>query len=138
MREWQASFNLSLLKKSRPLKRTTYSNEARLGRGFGSTRPVEALKNACPVVKASYLWLTVSEQLLEVLGPEVHHQWFKNVRPVVLTDGTLVLETPTHLAAQWIHCHYQELVDVLLSVHDRQVSALFMSQRDRTRSWQMH
>ncbi len=84
------------------------------------------------------MWLTVSEQLLEVLGPEVHHQWFKNVRPVVLTDGTLVLETPTHLAAQWIHCHYQELVDVLLSVHDRQVSALFMSQRDRTRSWQMH
>ncbi len=94
-------------------------------------RPIEALKNACPVVKASYLWAVVSEQLLEVLGPEVHHQWFKNIRPVVLTDGTLVLETATHLAAQWIHCHYQELVDVLLSVHDRNVSALFMSQRDR-------
>ncbi|MFP5457161.1 MAG: DnaA N-terminal domain-containing protein [Bacteriovoracia bacterium] len=122
------------MKKSRPLKRTSFSHEARLGRGFGSTRPIEALKNACPVVKASYLWLTVSDQLLEVLGPEVHHQWFRNVRPVVLTDGTLVLETPTHLAAQWIHCHYQELVDVLLSVHDRQASALFMSQRDRTRS----
>lgn len=128
----RGSLNLTLLKKVRPLKRTTFQHEARLGRGFGDRRPIEALKNACPVVKASYLWAVVSDQLCEVLGPEVHYQWFKNVRPVVLTDGTLVLETPTHLAAQWIHCHYQELVDVLLSVHDRQASALFMAKRDRS------
>ncbi len=121
------------MKKSRSLKRSHFNHEARLGRGFDSTRPIEALKNACPVVKASYLWVTVSEQLQEVLGPEVHQQWFKNVRPVVLTEGTLILETSTHFASQWIHCHYQELVDVLLSVHDRSVSALFISQSDRAR-----
>jgi hypothetical protein len=119
------------LKKSRSSNKPKLLHEARLGRGFDGTRPIEALKNACPVVKASYLWTVVSDQLKEILGPEVHYQWFKNVRPVVLTDGTLVLETPTHLTAQWIHCHYQELVDVLLSVHDRQVSALFMARRDR-------
>ncbi len=134
MPERSLLINLGLLKKSRSLSKTNFSHEARLGRGFGDRRPIEALKNACPVVKASYLWAVVSEQLLEVLGPEVHYQWFKNIRPVVLTDGTLVLETPTHLTAQWIHCHYQELVDVLLSVHDRQVSALFMSKRDRSMS----
>ena len=122
---------LWLLKKTRALKKSQFLHEARLGRGFGDRRPIEALRDACPVVKASYLWAVVSEQLHEVLGPEVHHQWFKNVRPVVVTDGTLVLETPTHLASQWIHCHYQELVDVLLSVHDRQASALFISKRDR-------
>lgn len=127
----RTTLNLTLLKKTRALKRTSFSNEARLGRGFDSTRPIEALKNACPVVKASYLWAVVSEQLLDILGPEVHHQWFKAVRPVVLTDGTLVLETSTHFSAQWIHSHYQELVDVLLSVHDRQASALFMSKKDR-------
>ncbi len=117
------------MKKPRSSKRPLRI-EARLGHGFDASVPL-ALKGANPVVKASYLWQVLSEQLLDVLGPEVHHQWFRPVRPVVIADGTLVLETPNHFAAQWIHRHYQELVDVLLSVHDRHLSALFLSARDR-------
>ena len=119
------------MKKNRVLKRPSpFRLEARLGRGL-SRDTAEALKNAHPVVKASYLWGIISVQLLDVLGPEVHHQWFASVRPVVITDGTLVLETTNHFAAQWIHRNYQELVDVLLSVHDRHLSALFLSNSDR-------
>ena len=124
-------FKLSLLKKTKVTSKKNYQQAARLGRGFGGLRPFEALRDACPVVKASYLWLTVSEQLKEIIGPEVHYQWFKQVRPVVIAENTLLLETSTHLSAQWIHCHYQELVDTLLSVHDRNISALFISKEDR-------
>lgn len=119
------------MKKNRVIKRPSPLRvEARLGRGFGKT-PVDALKNAHPVVKASYLWSIITNQLLDVLGPEVHHQWFSPIRPVVITDSTLVLEAPNHFAAQWIHRTYQELVDVLLSVHDPSLSALFLSKSDR-------
>jgi hypothetical protein len=119
------------LKKARTTRKSYPNNLARLGRGFGSMRPFEALHNACPVVKASYFWMIVSDQLKEIIGPEVHYQWFQRVKPVVIVENTLLLETPTHLNAQWIHCHYQDLIDTLLSVHDRSISALFMSQKDR-------
>jgi hypothetical protein len=109
----------------------SHPQAARLGRGFGGLRPFETLKEACPVVRASYLWLTVSDQLKEIIGPEIHYQWFKDLRPVVIAENTLLIETPTHLSAQWIHCYYQELIDTLLSVHDRSISALFMSREDR-------
>ena len=120
------------MKKNRVIKRPSplRAPAARLGRGMPKGS-VDALKNAHPVVKASYLWSIVSAQLLDVLGPEVHHQWFSSVRPVVITDCTLVLETTNHFAAQWIHRTYQELVDVLLSVHDKEMSALFLSKSDR-------
>jgi hypothetical protein len=32
------------------------------------------LNLAHPVVKASYTWSILSEQLCDVLGPEIHHQ----------------------------------------------------------------
>jgi len=119
------------MKKNRVIKRPSpLRAPARLGRGMPKTSQ-DALKNAHPVVKASYLWSIISNQLLDVLGPEVHHQWFSSVRPMVITDSTLVLEAPNHFAAQWIHRTYQELVDVLLSVHDQELSALFLSQSDR-------
>jgi hypothetical protein len=120
------------MKKTRLVRRPSASRlAARLGKGYGK-KPSDALKDAHPVAKATYLWAILSEQLLDVLGPEVHHQWFRNVRAVVITDNTLLLETPNHFAAQWIHRHYQELVDVLLSVHDKHLSALFMSHKDRS------
>lgn len=119
------------MKKNRVIKRPSPLRvEARLGRGFGKPS-ADALKNAHPVVKASYLWSIVTAQLLDVLGPEIHHQWFKSIRPLVITDSTLVLEVPNHFAAQWIHRTYQELVDVLVSVHDPHLSALFLSRSDR-------
>ncbi|MBU6376706.1 MAG: hypothetical protein KGQ59_11960 [Bdellovibrionales bacterium] len=91
----------------------------------------KSLNLAHPVVKASYLWSILSEQLSDVLGPEIHHQWFKDVRPVVISDNVLLLEVPNHFAAQWIHSHYHELADVLLSVMDKKLSTFFISQSER-------
>lgn len=89
------------------------------------------LNLAHPVVKASYVWSIVSEQLSDILGPEVHHQWFKNVRPTVISQNVLILEVPNHFSAQWIHTHYHELIDILLSVMDKKLSSFFVSQSER-------
>jgi chromosomal replication initiation ATPase DnaA len=89
------------------------------------------LNLAHPVVKASYIWSILSEQLSDVLGPEVHHQWFKQVKPMVISDNVLILEVNNHFSAQWIHTHYHELVDVLLSVMDKRLSSFFISQSER-------
>jgi chromosomal replication initiation ATPase DnaA len=89
------------------------------------------LNLAHPVVKASYIWSILSEQLSDVLGPEVHHQWFKQVKPLVISHNVLILEVPNHFSAQWIHTHYLELVDVLLSVMDKRLSSFFVSQHER-------
>lgn len=96
----------------------------------------ERLKEKCltlahPVVKASYVWSILSDQLYDVLGPEVHHQWFKQVKPLVISHNVLILEVPNHFSAQWIHTHYHELVDVLLSVMDKKLSSFFVSQSER-------
>ncbi|MGE3609860.1 MAG: DnaA N-terminal domain-containing protein [Bacteriovoracaceae bacterium] len=91
----------------------------------------KSLNLAHPVVKASYIWSIVSEQLCDILGPEVHHQWFKEVKPLVISHKVLLLEVPNHFCAQWIHTHYHELVDVLLSVMDKKLSSFFISQSER-------
>ncbi len=91
----------------------------------------KSLNLAHPVVKASYIWSILSEQLCDILGPEIHHQWFKQVKPVVISDNVLLLEVPNHFSAQWIHTHYHELVDVLLSVMDKRLSSFFISQSER-------
>jgi hypothetical protein len=89
------------------------------------------LNLAHPVVKASYVWSILSEQLCDVLGPEVHHQWFKQVKPMVIAHNVLILEVPNHFSSQWIHTHYHELVDVLLSVMDKKLTSYFISQSER-------
>lgn len=91
----------------------------------------KSLNLAHPVVKASYTWSILTEQLCDVLGPEVHHQWFKNVKPLVISHNVLILEVPNHFSAQWIHTHYHELVDVLLSVMDKKLTSFFVSQSER-------
>lgn len=95
------------------------------------------LNLAHPVVKASYVWSILSEQLFDVLGPEVHHQWFKSVKPLMVSHNVLILEVPNHFSAQWIHSHYHELVDVLLSVMDKKLSSFFVSQSERHAGPQM-
>lgn len=97
----------------------------------------KSLNLAHPVVKASYTWSIISDQLCDVLGPEVHHQWFKQVKPLVISDNVLILEVPNHFSAQWIHTHYHELVDVLLSVMDKKLSSFFLSQSERHPAVQM-
>jgi chromosomal replication initiation ATPase DnaA len=89
------------------------------------------LNLAHPVVKASYIWSILSEQLSDILGPEIHHQWFKQVKPLVISDNVLILEVANHFSAQWIHTHYLELVDVLLTVMDKRLSSFFISQSER-------
>ncbi len=89
------------------------------------------LNLAHPVVKASYIWSVLSDQLCDVLGPAVHHQWFKEVKPLVISHNVLILEVPNHFSAQWIHTHYHELVDVLLSVMDKRLTSFFVSQSER-------
>ncbi|HXH32471.1 MAG TPA: DnaA N-terminal domain-containing protein [Bacteriovoracaceae bacterium] len=91
----------------------------------------KSLNLAHPVVKASYIWSILTEQLGDVLGPEVHHQWFKQVKPLVISHNVLILEVPNHFSAQWIHTHYHELVDVLLSVMDKKLTSFFVSQSER-------
>ena len=95
------------------------------------------LNLAHPVVKASYIWSVLSEQLEDILGPEVHHQWFKPVKPLVISHNVLILEVPNHFSSQWIHTHYHELVDVLLSVMDKRLSSFFLSQSERNQASKM-
>jgi hypothetical protein len=89
------------------------------------------LNLAHPVVKASYIWSILSEQLCDVLGPEIHHQWFRPVKALVISDNVLILEVPNHFSAQWIHTYYHELVDALLSAMDVRLSSFFVSQSER-------
>lgn len=92
----------------------------------------KSLNLAHPVVKASYIWSILSEQLCDILGPEVHHQWFKQVKPLVISHNVLLLEVPNHFSSQWIHTHYHELVDVLLSVMDKKLTSFFISKCERS------
>lgn len=111
------------MKKNKSLKMRWMQREARLKE--------KSLNLAHPVVKASYIWSILSEQLCDILGPEVHHQWFKQVKPLVISHNVLILEVPNHFSAQWIHTHYHELVDVLLSVMDKKLTSFFISQSER-------
>lgn len=111
------------MKKNKSLKTRWMQREARLKE--------KSLNLAHPVVKASYIWSILSDQLSDILGPEVHHQWFKQVKPLVISHNVLILETPNHFSAQWIHTHYHELIDVLLSVMDKKLTSFFISQSER-------
>jgi chromosomal replication initiation ATPase DnaA len=120
------------MKKARIIKRKTSLKSRWTERQTGlkgSTLPL-----AHPVVKASYLWSILNEQLFDVLGPETHHQFFKHVKPVVILNNVLILEVPNHFSAQWIHTYYHELVDLLLSVLDKKLSSYFVSQSERIKS----
>lgn len=80
-----------------------------------------------PVLKAQITWEILSEQLQAVLGDEIHTQWFKNIRPIVLKDNILILQTQTHFAAQWISTHYHQLADTLLLTQDKNYSCFFIA-----------
>jgi hypothetical protein len=117
------------MKKSRVIK-SKNSLKARWNQSQAKIKE-KNLVLANPMVKASYIWSILSDQLSDILGPSVHHQWFKAVKPLVISDNVLILEVPNHFSAQWIHTHYHELVDVLLSVMDKRLSSFFVSQYER-------
>lgn len=88
-----------------------------------------SLKNH-PVLHASCAWRIVSDQLKDLLGREVHRQWFKNISPVVVSQEVIILSTPNRQSCLWITTHYQELVDLLLTFQDKNLSSFFVSKDD--------
>jgi chromosomal replication initiation ATPase DnaA len=82
-----------------------------------------------PVVKAHQSWEILNDQLQAILGPAVHHQWFKNVQPLVLKNNILLVQAETTFASQWINTHYQELVDSLLLIQDKSLTCFFIAPR---------
>jgi chromosomal replication initiation ATPase DnaA len=87
-----------------------------------------------PVVKAHQSWAILCDQLQSILGPAVHHQWFKNVQPLVLKNNILLVQAETTFASQWINTHYQELVDSLLLIQDKNLTCFFISPRKLPKS----
>lgn len=82
-----------------------------------------------PVVKANDVWNILNDQLSCVLGPEVHSQWFKPIKPIVLNNNILLLQAENQFAERWINTHYQELVELLLSAQDKKLSCFFIAPR---------
>ena len=80
-----------------------------------------------PVLKAFEVWDIVSEQLLDILGPEIHGQWFKKVKPLLLKNNILLRQTQNHFAAQWINTHYQQVVEAILTTQDKKLSCFFIA-----------
>ena len=51
-----------------------------------------------PVIKAQESWDLLNDQLLDILGPEVHTQWFRDITPLVLKNNILIVQTKTEFA----------------------------------------
>lgn len=94
---------------------------------FEETR---SLESSNPVVRASHCWRIVSEQLKDLLGKEIHRQWFRNITPVLISENILIVSTPSKQACHWINNHYHDLVDLLISFQDKKLTTFFVSQED--------
>lgn len=87
-------------------------------------------KESSPFLRASSSWRIVSEQLSAILGPEIHRQWFSNIRPIVISNNILILQTTGKNSSHWINTHYQNLVDLLLSFQDKELNSFFINSSD--------
>lgn len=85
-----------------------------------------------PMLWASLVWNRASEQLRDILGNEIHNQWFAKITPLVISDNVLILEAPKDFDARWINQHYQRLVDVLLGFQHSGLSSFFVAPSDAT------
>ena len=83
-----------------------------------------------PVIKARNTWLTTTEMIHIILGEEIHNQWFKKVKPIVMKDKNLIVQTETLFAAQWINTHYSELIDGLMKAQDKNLSCFFIGPKN--------
>lgn len=83
-----------------------------------------------PVIKARNTWHITSEMISIVLGKEIHAQWFKNIKPIVMKDNNLVVQTDSLFAAQWINTHYSELIDGLMKAQDKNLSCFFIGPKN--------
>jgi hypothetical protein len=87
-------------------------------------------KESSPFLRASSSWRILSDQLLAILGPEIHRQWFANIRPIVISNNILILQTTGKNSSHWINTHYQNLVDLLLSFQDKELNSFFINSSD--------
>lgn len=82
-----------------------------------------------PVIRANDVWQTLREQLEVILDAQVYNQWFKPIKPIVLNNNILLLQTENQFAERWINTHYQELVELLLTGQDKKLSCFFIAPR---------
>lgn len=92
------------------------------------------LQQVSPLVRASCAWRIVSEQLQDLLGKEIHRQWFQRLRPVVIAGSVLVIQAPDKMTCHWVSRHYQGLIDLLLSAQDQFLCCIFVEGEDLTGS----
>lgn len=83
-----------------------------------------------PVLTAKSRWDFIKDNLQAVLGDNIYDRWFAEVRPIVLTNGTLILKTRDQFSVHWINKHYQATVDALLSVFNDNAQSFFICEDD--------
>lgn len=86
-------------------------------------------KDLNPVVRAHNIWKIIDEQLKDVLGNTIHTQWFSKLVPLVISDGCLIIMSPDSFSARWVNDHYKDLIDLLISFQDKDISSFVL---DRT------
>lgn len=80
-------------------------------------------------MRAHNIWKIIDEQLKDVLGSTIHAQWFSKLVPLVISDGCLIIMAPNSFCARWVNEHYKDLVDLLISFQDKDISSFVL---DRT------
>ena len=83
-----------------------------------------------PMVNAINVWAIITEQLETVIGITIHRQWFANIRPIVITNNTLLLRTENNFAASWLNTYYKEIIDALLMAQDKKLSCFFLAKEN--------
>jgi hypothetical protein len=81
-----------------------------------------------PVIKASQTWNIISEQVKDILDESIYKQWFSKIVPLVIVNDILILQAPNKFSCHWLTRHYQALVDLLLSFHEKDLSCYFVSE----------
>lgn len=83
-----------------------------------------------PVVKASIVWERLNEQIKDVLGEEIHRQWFGEIVPIVILDHALLLKVPSLFHAKWLNTHYRKLMNLLLSFQDKNLTCFLVTKKN--------
>ena len=84
-----------------------------------------------PMVRAQSVWAIVSEQLNDVLGEEIHRQWFLDMKPRVVIEKHLILETSSNKSARWIKRNYLDLINALISSHECGLKVFLVAPEDK-------
>jgi hypothetical protein len=85
-----------------------------------------------PMVRSHSVWALMSEQIYDVLGSEIHRQWFKSIKPMIISENHLILETPNNLSARWIKKNYLNLMQTLIRAQDSNLNISLVSPEDKS------